>query len=88
MFFAFSTIIAWSYYGDRSAEFLFGERAILPYRIIYTVLVVVGAYVPLKLVWHFADIANILMALPNLISLILLAGLVKKLTKSYFQQPR
>ena len=84
MFFAYSTIIAWSYYGDRSAEFLFGERAVLPYRVIYTVLVVVGAYVPLQLVWNFADIANILMAAPNLISLLLLAGLVKKLSDEYF----
>lgn len=85
MFFAYSTIIAWSYYGDRSAEFLFGERAVLPYRIIYTVLVVIGAYVPLQLVWNFADIANILMAVPNLISLILLAGLVKTLSDDYFK---
>lgn len=84
MFFAYSTIIAWSYYGDRSAEFLFGERAVLPYRVIYTVLVVVGAYIPLQLVWNFADIANMLMAAPNLISLILLAGLVKKLSNDYF----
>lgn len=86
MFFAYSTMIAWSYYGDRSAEFLFGERAVLPYRIIYTVLVAIGAYVPLKLVWNFADIANMLMAAPNLISLILLAGLVKKLSDEYFSQ--
>ncbi len=83
VFFAFSTIIAWSYYGDRSAEFIFGERAILPYRIVYTVLVVIGAYIPLQLVWNFADIANILMAAPNLISLILLAGLVRKLSDEY-----
>jgi len=86
VFFAYSTIIAWSYYGDRSAEFLFGEKAVLPYRLIYTVLVVVGAYVPLKLVWNFADIANILMAAPNLISLILLAGVVKKLSDDYFSR--
>ena len=86
MFFAYSTMIAWSYYGDRSAEFLFGERAILPYRIIFTVLVVVGAYVPLQLVWNFADIANMLMAVPNLISLILLAGVVKKLSDEYLQK--
>ncbi len=85
-FFAYSTMIAWSYYGDRSAEFLFGKRAILPYRIVFTVLVVVGASVPLRLVWNFADIANMLMALPNLISLILLAGVVKKLTDEYYQK--
>jgi alanine or glycine:cation symporter, AGCS family len=86
MFFAYSTIIAWSYYGDRCAEFLFGEKAVLPYRVIYTVLVVVGAYIPLALVWNLADIANILMAVPNLISLILLAGVVKKLSDDYFSR--
>ncbi len=52
----------------------------------YTVLVVVGAYIPLKLVWNFADIANILMAIPNLISLILLAGVVKGLSNDYFDR--
>jgi AGCS family alanine or glycine:cation symporter len=83
VFFAYSTIIAWSYYGDRSAEYLFGERAVLPYRMIYTILVVIGAYVPLKLVWNFSDFANILMAAPNLLSLILLAGVVKELSKDY-----
>jgi AGCS family alanine or glycine:cation symporter len=85
--FAFSTIIAWSYYGDRSAYFLFGERAVLPYRVCYTMLVVIGAAVPLQLVWNIADITNILMALPNLLGLILLAGLVKKLKDDYFSRP-
>ena len=85
--FAFSTIIAWSYYGDRSAYFLFGERAVLPYRVCYTLLVVIGAAVPLQLVWNIADITNILMALPNLLGLILLAGLVKKLKDDYFSRP-
>ncbi len=86
--FAYSTIIAWSYYGDRSAYFLFGERAVLPYRVVYTVLVVVGAAVPLQLVWNIADITNILMALPNLLGLLLLAGLVKKLKDEYFSGAR
>ncbi|MDH5572440.1 MAG: sodium:alanine symporter family protein [Gammaproteobacteria bacterium] len=86
VFFAYSTIIAWSYYGDRCANFLFGQKAILPYRIIYTLLIIVGATIPLKLVWNFADIANMLMAVPNLISLILLAGLVKQLSKEYFDR--
>ncbi|MGB5337898.1 MAG: sodium:alanine symporter family protein [Gammaproteobacteria bacterium] len=85
--FAYSTMIAWSYYGDRSAYYLFGERAVLPYRVIFTLLVVVGAAVPLKLVWNIADITNILMALPNLIGLLLLAGLVKKLKDDYFSRP-
>ena len=84
--FAYSTIIAWSYYGDRSAFYLFGERAVLPYRVIYTLLVVVGAGVPLQLVWNIADVTNILMALPNLLCLVLLAGLVKKLKNDYFEK--
>ena len=82
--FAFSTIIAWSYYGDRSAHFLFGERAVGPYRVVFTFLVLVGAAVPLKLVWNIADITNILMALPNLLSLAMLAGLVKGMKSAYF----
>jgi AGCS family alanine or glycine:cation symporter len=85
--FAFSTMIAWSYYGDRSAFFLFGERAVMPYRVIFTLLVVVGAAVPLQLVWNLADITNLLMAIPNLIALWLLAGLVKRLKNEYFSRP-
>ena len=81
--FAFSTIIAWSYYGDRSARFLFGEKAVLPYRVIYTGLIVVGAVVPLKLVWNIADITNILMALPNLLALVLLVSVVKSMKQEY-----
>ncbi len=88
MLFAYSTIIAWSYYGDRCAFFLFGERAVLPYRVVYTLLVVIGAAVPLKLVWNIADVTNILMALPNLLGLVLLAGLVKKLKDEYFSRPQ
>jgi len=85
--FAFSTIIAWSYYGDRSAKFLFGEKAVIPYRIFYIILVVVGAAVPLQLVWNIADTMNILMALPNLISLVLLAELARRLSVEYFSRP-
>ena len=85
--FAFSTIISWSYYGDRAAKFLFGERAVPRYRLIFTLLVVVGAAVPLPLVWNVADIMNLLMALPNLLSLVLLAGLVKHLQDDYFARP-
>ncbi len=84
--FAFSTIIAWSYYGDRSARFLFGERAVMPYRVIYTLLIVVGASGPLQLVWNLADITNLLMALPNLLSLVLLAGVVRRLSRDYFSR--
>ncbi|MBN1379546.1 MAG: sodium:alanine symporter family protein [Gammaproteobacteria bacterium] len=84
--FAFSTMLSWSYYGDRSAEFMFGEQAIMPYRVLFTLLVVVGASVPLPLVWNLADIATVLMAIPNLFALILLAALVKKLKNDYFNR--
>lgn len=84
--FAFSTIIAWSYYGDRSVKFMLGEKAVLPYRLVYTSLIVVGAIVPLQLVWNIADITNILMAVPNLLALVLLAGLVKKLKTEYMRK--
>jgi len=82
--FAFSTIIAWSYYGDRSARFLFGEAAVMPYRVVFTFLVLIGAAVPLQLVWNIADITNILMALPNLLSLAMLAALVQRMKNAYF----
>ncbi len=85
--FAYSTMISWSYYGDRCAHFLFGERAVMPYRVIYTLVIVFGAAVPLQLVWNIADIMNLLMALPNLLSLILLSGLVNKLRRDYFARP-
>ncbi|HEY9051178.1 MAG TPA: sodium:alanine symporter family protein [Gammaproteobacteria bacterium] len=83
--FAFSTIIGWSYYGDRSAKFLFGDKAVLPYRVVYTSLIVVGAIVPLHLVWNIADVTNILMALPNLLALVLLVSLVKSMRDEYFK---
>lgn len=85
--FAFSTIVSWSYYGDRAAYFLFGENAVMVYRVIYTSLVVFGAAVPLNLVWNIADITNLLMALPNLLALVLLATLVKKMKDDYFSRP-
>lgn len=84
--FAFSTMIAWSYYGDRSARFLFGEQAVMPYRVLYTSLIVVGAAVPLNLVWNIADITTILMALPNLLAVFLLSALVVKMKNDYFKR--
>lgn len=86
--FAFSTMLSWSYYGDRCAEFIFGERAVLPYRVFYTMLVVVGASVPLRLVWNLADIATVLMAIPNLVALVLLVKLVNQLKTDYFERYR
>jgi AGCS family alanine or glycine:cation symporter len=74
--FVFSTILGWSYYGEKAAEYLFGLRAIKPYRLLWVAAVLVGSVVSLKAVWTFADITNGLMAIPNLVSLIALAGVV------------
>lgn len=86
VFFAFSTLIAWSYYGDRSAEFLFGPKAVLGYRIIYCLLIPLGATMQLKLVWNISDVTNALMAVPNLIGILFLSGTVAGLTKDYFSR--
>jgi AGCS family alanine or glycine:cation symporter len=84
--FAFSTIIAWSYYGDRSASYLFGEVAVVPYRVVYVCLVVIGATIPLRLVWNLADIANVLMIAPNLVALWLMSGKVREMKDDYFRR--
>ena len=81
--FAFSTIISWSYYGDRCAEYLFGPKAIRWYRYLYLILIIFGAIGGLRLIWSLADIFNALMAIPNLIGLIVLAGLVAAKKKDY-----
>lgn len=81
--FAFSTLLTWSYYGDRSMAYLFGSRSVTIYRWIYIVFIVIGAIKPLNEVINFCDAANALMALPNLIALFLLSGVVMRLTKSY-----
>ncbi len=81
--FAYSTIISWSYYGDRCFQYLFGDRAIMPYRVVYTLLIPVGAVAHLDIVWGLSDIANALMALPNLVALLALSGLVVAETRSY-----
>ena len=83
-FFAFSTMLTWCYYGDRSVEYLWGLRWVTPYRIAFTLIIILGAVTSIELVWSFADIANILIAIPNLISLLLLSGLVKKLNQQYW----
>jgi len=84
--FAYSTIISWSYYGDRCAEFLFGPRAVIWYRYIYIAAIVVGAAAALNVVWILADIFNMLMALPNLVGLIALAGFVAAKKRDYVQR--
>ncbi len=81
--FVFSTILGWSYYGERGAEYLFGPRIIFPYRLLWVASVMAGALAKLSLIISFADIANALMAAPNLISLLLLSGVVVKETQKY-----
>jgi len=81
IFFAYTSIIAWSYYGGRCVNFLLGPRFITPYRILFTLLVIVGAISPLKLVWQIADLSNIFMIIPNLVSLILLTPFLKDLLR-------
>lgn len=81
--FVFSTILGWSYYGEKAAEYLFGPRVIVPYRWLWVAAVMLGSVVTLKAVWSFSDIANGLMAVPNLISLLALSGVVVKETREY-----
>jgi AGCS family alanine or glycine:cation symporter len=81
--FALSTIISWSYYGDRSIQYLLGDRYILPYRIVYCVMTFLGAIYSLELVWSFGDTALGLMSFPNLIAVLLLTGKVKAMTREY-----
>ncbi|MCP5103856.1 MAG: sodium:alanine symporter family protein [bacterium] len=85
LLFAFSTIIAWSYYGTRGAEYLFGEKAIKPYRFIYGAFVFLGAIGKIDVVWHFVDMVITFMTIPNLIAMIILAPVVKRETKKYFE---
>ena len=85
-FFAFSTILGWSYYGERNLQYLVGSRAIVPYRLLFVVVTAVAAVVELDVVWLISDVMNGLMALPNLIGLLLLSGLVFRETRSYFNR--
>ncbi|MBP1621521.1 MAG: transporter [Acidobacteria bacterium] len=84
--FVFSTILGWSYYGEKAAEYLFGVRAVLPYRVLWVAAVMVGSVVTLKAVWSFADIANGLMAVPNLISLLALHRVLAAETRTWLWQ--
>ena len=81
--FAFSTILAWEYYGEKCFEYLFGEKYILFYQYAWVIFVFVGAQIKLDMVWNFSDAMNALMAVPNLIGLILLSGTLVKGTQSF-----
>jgi alanine or glycine:cation symporter, AGCS family len=84
--FAISTAISWSYYGDRSIKYLFGERAVLPYKAAFVLMHFLGAIFSLEVVWGFGDVALGLMAIPNLIAIILLAGHVRRDSDDYFER--
>ena len=86
IFFAYSTILGWAYYGEKCMEYLAGVRAVLPYRLIYSVSVAVGATVKLDLVWNFADVMNGLMAIPNLIGLVGLSGVIVAETNRFLKE--
>jgi AGCS family alanine or glycine:cation symporter len=82
--FAFTTVLGWAYYGERTAVYLVGVKAILPYRLLWVVALYIGATAELNLVWTIADIMNALMAIPNLIALVALSGVVFAASKAYF----
>ncbi len=81
--FVFSTILGWSYYGEIAVRYLLGRRAIKPYRVLWVCAVMVGSLVSLQVVWDFADAANALMALPNLLALLLLSGVAVAETRKF-----
>jgi len=84
--FAFTTLLGWSYYGERCAEFIFGTAVIIPYRIVWVVAVMTGALIKLNFVWLLADVMNGFMAIPNLIALALLSPVIFKVTKDYLNK--
>lgn len=81
--FSFTTILGWSYYGERAMEYLFGKHSIMLYRIVFVLGIFIGSVMSLAMVWNLADIFNALMAIPNLISLLLLSGVIAKETQHY-----
>jgi AGCS family alanine or glycine:cation symporter len=85
IFFALSTVLGWAYYGERCAVRLFGIKIRMPYRVIFTAAIMLGAMFELSTVWTIADILNGLMALPNLIGLLILSGLIARETRAYLK---
>lgn len=88
LFFVFSTIVGWSYFGEKCFTYLFGGKVSMPYRFAFVVMLFVGSVVSLDIVWGFADVMNGLMAFPNLIALLLLSGVIVNETKKFKQKRR
>jgi AGCS family alanine or glycine:cation symporter len=84
--FAFTTMLGWSYYGERCAQFLLGPKVVLPFRVLWVLGIFLGTQMSLGLVWKMSDALNGMMAIPNLIALLLLSPVVFKLTRQYYQQ--
>lgn len=85
MLFAFTTVIAWAYYGEKCCEYLFGTRSVIAYRVLYTLLIIPGTALKMEMVWIVADIFNGLMAIPNLIALVGLSGVIIAETKTFLK---
>lgn len=81
IFFVFTTLLTWSYYGERAVTFLIGDKFILPFRVLWCLIIILGAWAPLELVWRLGDISNAAMTFPNLIALLALSGVVFALAK-------
>ena len=86
--FAFSTILGWSYYGEKAIEFIFNGKYIKLYRVIFISVVMVGAMMKLEFVWNFSDLMNGMMAIPNLLALLILSKVISSETKTYFKSIR
>ena len=86
MLFAISTAISWSYYGDRSANYLFGGKAVLPYKLAFMGAHFIGAVLPLAAVWGMGDVLLAIVILPNLLALVFLAPMVVEMTDDYFER--
>ena len=83
LLFAFTTVLSWSYYGQRAVEYLFGQKMVIVYQILFIAVVVVGSISAVQIVWDLSDTFNGLMALPNLVGILLLSPKVVKITKNY-----
>ena len=81
--FAYTTVLAWSYYGEKCCEYIFGARSIIAFRILFALVVIPGAALKMEIAWHLADISNGLMVIPNLIALIGLSGVIVKETRDF-----
>jgi AGCS family alanine or glycine:cation symporter len=86
--FTFSTVLGWSYYGEKSAEYLFGKKIVIPYRVVYVFVVYLGCIVSMNLVWNIAEVCNALMVLPNIIAVLLLSAVIARDTKRFVYEKR